>query len=303
MARYHINPTTGEAGACRAKQGNCPFTSPSEHYETKEEAMKAYERIMETGEKPLSWYLSKRGEVIVGPEDHLAFIKECYTEAQDALATMTREEERAIRRYTVTGFEILNALLRHGKVDSPKGSFYERYPDHLNWLINDIKPQIPLMKALIDRQPNKPRVLYRYSSPVNGDIRGYLESIQEAGVYQDAAFMSASAAVDYPLFKTLTSKKEQRFLIELVVNKSLPLQPDEKPIAGDIQSLESEYLVNSGVEFEVIGVEYRKPVTFGGLKEILLENRRVSSKAPLARIHNKNTFRVPVLKIAERVKK
>ena len=42
MARYHINPQTGEVGKCRARRG-CPFGGEDSHFSTKEEAARAYE--------------------------------------------------------------------------------------------------------------------------------------------------------------------------------------------------------------------------------------------------------------------
>jgi hypothetical protein len=41
--RFHVNDF-GNAGPCEANPGNCPFASEDEHYATKEEAQKAYER-------------------------------------------------------------------------------------------------------------------------------------------------------------------------------------------------------------------------------------------------------------------
>lgn len=49
MAKFHINGN-GEAGACRAEKGGCPFGSESEHFTTPEAAREAYEaRMNETG--------------------------------------------------------------------------------------------------------------------------------------------------------------------------------------------------------------------------------------------------------------
>lgn len=43
MAKFHINPATGDPGPCRAKQ-QCPFGDmESDHYASKEEARAAYE--------------------------------------------------------------------------------------------------------------------------------------------------------------------------------------------------------------------------------------------------------------------
>jgi len=50
MARYHINPNTGNAGVCKAKV-NCPYGDlEKDHFNTKWEAMRAYEegRLGET---------------------------------------------------------------------------------------------------------------------------------------------------------------------------------------------------------------------------------------------------------------
>jgi hypothetical protein len=46
MAKYHINPESGEVSACRAKQDRCPFGGLSAHYASKENAQQAYELSM-----------------------------------------------------------------------------------------------------------------------------------------------------------------------------------------------------------------------------------------------------------------
>lgn len=40
---YHISPSTGNPNICRAQDGNCPFASDEDHYETKAEAREAFE--------------------------------------------------------------------------------------------------------------------------------------------------------------------------------------------------------------------------------------------------------------------
>jgi hypothetical protein len=40
---FHVNPQTGNPGACRAKPGNCPFGSEEEHYASKDAARAGYE--------------------------------------------------------------------------------------------------------------------------------------------------------------------------------------------------------------------------------------------------------------------
>lgn len=52
MSKYHTNPETGKTGDCRAKLHNCPFSMDEDHYESKEDASKGYERFMrELGDK------------------------------------------------------------------------------------------------------------------------------------------------------------------------------------------------------------------------------------------------------------
>lgn len=46
MARFHINPETGQAGPCRSTQGKCPFGGASDHFDTLQEATVAAEKRM-----------------------------------------------------------------------------------------------------------------------------------------------------------------------------------------------------------------------------------------------------------------
>lgn len=46
MAKYHINPVTGEAGSCSATKGPCPFGGPDEHFDSLKAAGEAYEVVM-----------------------------------------------------------------------------------------------------------------------------------------------------------------------------------------------------------------------------------------------------------------
>ncbi len=46
MSKYHVNPKTGNPGACKA-QANCPFGAEEDHFETRESARKSYEQKQE----------------------------------------------------------------------------------------------------------------------------------------------------------------------------------------------------------------------------------------------------------------
>ena len=70
--RYHVNPQTGNANICRAKFGNCPYEREdfAEHYDTKEDAQKAYEKQMENRISEISRLIGIRGRT------HQAIMKE-----------------------------------------------------------------------------------------------------------------------------------------------------------------------------------------------------------------------------------
>ena len=52
MSKYHVNPKTGNPGACNAEI-RCPFGGEEQHYASREEAREAYE-LQQTASKPLS---------------------------------------------------------------------------------------------------------------------------------------------------------------------------------------------------------------------------------------------------------
>lgn len=65
--RFHINPKTGNPNVCSAKPGRCPFGENEPHFDTKAEALSAYEKRMtpETfarSEKPLDDGFPLHGE-------------------------------------------------------------------------------------------------------------------------------------------------------------------------------------------------------------------------------------------------
>lgn len=47
MAKYHLNPTTGNPGECSAAEGNCPYGTDAPHYGSPEEARAAFESQQE----------------------------------------------------------------------------------------------------------------------------------------------------------------------------------------------------------------------------------------------------------------
>lgn len=47
MAKFHVNPATGEPGECSARPGNCPYGADAPHYDSKEAARHAFEESMD----------------------------------------------------------------------------------------------------------------------------------------------------------------------------------------------------------------------------------------------------------------
>ena len=60
MAKFHINPESGDAGSCQATQGKCPFGADSEHYESATEARAASEANLSASFGGTSTVLKKK---------------------------------------------------------------------------------------------------------------------------------------------------------------------------------------------------------------------------------------------------
>lgn len=69
----HVNTNTGETGTCRAKKGQCPFGGESgteNHYDTREEAVAAAEKHMESVYKDVhKGYVAKKVDGLGLPTD------------------------------------------------------------------------------------------------------------------------------------------------------------------------------------------------------------------------------------------
>jgi len=59
---FHVNPETGEAGKCRAKNGKCPFGGAEEHHETAQAAREAFEASQDTFSNKKQFGLSTAAE-------------------------------------------------------------------------------------------------------------------------------------------------------------------------------------------------------------------------------------------------
>lgn len=46
MAKFHVNPNTGNSGTCKSAKGKCPFGSEDEHFSSADAASEAAEKLM-----------------------------------------------------------------------------------------------------------------------------------------------------------------------------------------------------------------------------------------------------------------
>ncbi len=90
MARFHINPETGNPGSCSAREGNCPFGSDDEHYTSEVAARQAYEKQMDS--ESFSTFRDKNS------------VKSMKAIAQELIdTTLARHEALVARRATAPG--------------------------------------------------------------------------------------------------------------------------------------------------------------------------------------------------------
>lgn len=292
MPRFHLNPTTGVPGECRAKIA-CPFGLSEDHFTSPDEARSAYERIMGgQAPKPLTWMLSPKGEAIVSPEDLPALTRQCFETAQANEARFGKDSWDAIHFYAMGGFEAINGVLRGQDVDC-----YGRHIE--DWRRAYAVECIEKMDKMFDVLPKQPRTVYRYANKLeNESVKASLDAIVAEGTYRDPAFMSTSASVDYPAYKVMENSKDL-FLIEMVADTTLDLQPEERMGRGDIQSHELEVLLPRNTEFRVVGVEYRKKISLGTIRDTLLPMREWEDSAAEKKIRKADHATMPVLRLVQ----
>jgi hypothetical protein len=68
MAKYHINPDSGEASACKATKGKCPFGGAEEHYASLDKAREAFEKANETFARNAPTTLSEAAQAALSAE-------------------------------------------------------------------------------------------------------------------------------------------------------------------------------------------------------------------------------------------
>lgn len=295
MAQYHINPANGEAGACRAQKGNCPFSAGSEHYDSLADARRGYEAIM-SGQTPtpLSWLLSARGERLSGPENSAALARELHEEYEQLKTKITEEQASQLHNYSMFGFERVNPLLRGMPLQITAFDSEEE-------ALERTREQVKAIDAVFSSATEKQRTVYRYvKAPEGLTVKEAVEQLREKGSYTELAYMSTSASVDYPLYEVLENPKDRLFLLELATDRGVAIQPKARHQPGHIQSMENEILLPRGMTFEVAGVELRKHIGFGGMKSALLEHANIWTRRDRWQMEQKPHHTLPLVKLTQK---
>lgn len=274
--RYHVNPESGQVSACRAKNRPCPFMAGHEHFKDEESARTAYEAMMEgRAGQPLSWLLSKKGSPLQALESLDGLLTEQRAKRAKHLPERQSNDKNAnarfdlINHYTMGGYEYINQVLR--------GESHNLYGEEIKDSQREAAVgEIEALDAIIAEAPREPKVVYRYATALDGDVKAALERFMAEGSYTEEGFMSTSAYHEYPAFNVLDlddGKITPRFLMEIATDKGMSLQKWDYVSPGKVQSQEFEVLLPRGMKFAVVGVEWRKRVEWGPLKDLMLQHR------------------------------
>jgi len=179
MAKYHVNPTTGNPGVCKAdptkaRARGCDFgQGESEHYDSADEARAAYE-------------VASSGETFGGS---VALTKKKPKDIRANKLTPINYDElepdakAAIADYQGWNFDRWNNALRRDLLDDETRRF---------------QTQVAEVDRLIrDHKTDKPVVLYR-SLKTNGGTARFIPPV--GGILEDRAYMSFSQNADHQEF-------------------------------------------------------------------------------------------------------
>lgn len=299
MAGVHVNPENGEVGACRARTKPCPYLGADEHLSDEIAARKFYEDVMEGRRAmPSRWLLSGKGSPIHPPNNYESHIEAAYYEAKEVLDAVSKEEIDALHFYSMGGYEAINGVLR-GVTHDQWGSEINPLRADNAWEAIDL-----LDKAIAEHGLADQRVLYRSVSTRGLAVKEFVQSVVAGREHTDEGYVSTTQNPDYALwFATESMEREQynedTVVVEMVASGGLPLQRKEHPEHGHSQSVESEILLPRGKRFEVVGVEYRKKMYWGSVRDYKLPHSDWLDK-PWQRKIRKAEFRiVPVIKMVE----
>jgi hypothetical protein len=238
MARYHINPKTGNPGICRATKV-CPFGDlQSDHYSSTSEARDAYE-TQQKGSFRRKICLSDPKDVLMDFEAPDKMTERLYREY---LTLDSHPHVGAIRIYTTSGSSEINEYLRSDNLP-PDGDWIIKNVSQIDTFFSDVEAAQRHVYRLVDR------------SAVEGIMSGGEKD------FHDPAFLSTTESIDTVIWMARTraiKKRHDSVLLEMVTNHGISLQSESKARVGTVQSFENEVLLDRGLEFKVEGTVLHK---------------------------------------------
>lgn len=87
MAKYHVNPETGNTGPCKATKGQCPFGGEENHYASEKDAREAYE-VSQVN----SWL--ERSDARIEAESYIELYQESIAEGEESIRKLNDELDK-----------------------------------------------------------------------------------------------------------------------------------------------------------------------------------------------------------------
>jgi hypothetical protein len=208
----------------------------------------------------LKTLLSQRSRVpITGlpKEEREALTRAMAKEREKMEENLDKEHVRAISKYTITFYDILNRSLRRSGVAE-----HLREEPHLrDGFEEQVKNATKSMDEVFERTPNKdePRKVYRFFRvPAGVKPQEYIEKyFADGSAFKDRGFMSTTADPEFIMAHMYDRNKGKQntgyVVMEILTKEGISLQDNEISRGGDVQSLEHEVLLPRNSKFRVIG--------------------------------------------------
>lgn len=215
--------------------------------------------------------LFPKGNIVrrgINSPDNTSAIDALDEEADTFSASLSFDEEKAIRRYAMTSYDYLNRFLRKGRegiVEYLKRHNSSRVPtekeiqDYTGWA----ESLIPRLDSAFTKQASEPKERLVYKAfRVEGenitteDVEKYVEKYYPVGkVLHNKAYTSTSADSDYMLVHA--RKRPQEVVVqEIVTKQGIPLHESDwkDESSASVTDAEREILLPRDIKLKVVGV-------------------------------------------------
>lgn len=256
MAKYHINPETGRPNICNPEKTSiCKYTvdgKQPEHYQSKDDAKNAYEKIGKKEFGATSTLQKKSGIVfktkkyqsqMLTQEETNSLMDEMYKE-------FSRIESKARKKY-------LNTLVQYTiGLSTEVNRFLHNIPmkrHSTNEDIDYIKKSISELDIVINKfeKREKVRKLYRFVIVPEGKTQEeFAEELVTKKEYSDTGFMSTTEDLAY-IVGSAYKYKQKVVIFEIETDRGISLCRDKRESVGSIQSFEKERLLPRDMSFDI----------------------------------------------------